>query len=223
MTRPLPWSHSSLQGFDTCARQYEEIKVLRHFKSQPNDASIWGNRFHEAAETYLGGNGLDPEFKQYLPYFDKFKNLPGKLYVEQQLALDKKLQPCAFNSPDVWGRGIIDVLVVNGEHATVADHKTGKRKKDMQQLIIFALLVFYHYPQIQTCVTQYHWLQESTVDSETFHRKDCADLWATLVPKLQRYASAFHVGVFPAKPSGLCRKHCPVQTCEYFTVGMYRG
>ena len=223
MATPLPWSHSSLQGFDTCARQYEEVKVLRHFKGADNDASIWGNEFHTAAENYLSGQPLDDRFAAYKDYFDTFSALPGTLYVEQQLALDKKLQPCSFNGSDVWGRGIIDVLVIDGTHAIVADHKTGKRKKDMQQLIIFALLVFHHHPEVQTCSTAFHWLKTNEVDRETFHRKDCAELWGTLVPKLQRYASAFHVGIFPARPSGLCKAHCPVQTCEYFQVGMYRG
>lgn len=29
-------------------------------------------------------------------------------------------------------------------------------------------------------------------------------------------------GIFPPKPSGLCKKHCPVETCEYYTTGIYR-
>src|SRR5574337_374882 len=224
MTTPLPWSHSSLQGFDTCARQYEEIKVLRHFKSADNEASLWGNEFHTAAELYLKGEAaLGERFAGYKDYLDQFLAMPGKLYAEQEYALDRALRPCAFSGPEVWGRGIIDVLVLNGTHAMVADHKTGKRKKDMQQLIIFALLVFYHHPEIETCETTYRWLKTSEIDTETFHRSGIAAMWETLIPKLQRYAQAFHVGVFPARPSGLCKKHCPVESCEYFQVGMYRG
>lgn len=221
MTTPLPWSHSSLSGFDTCARQYEEIKVLRNFQDAKNAASIWGDEVHIAMEKHLGhGTPMPANMVQYQDYLDKFKGMPGKLFVERKYALDIHLLPVDFFSPRVWGRGIIDVLILNGTVANVEDHKTGKnRKKDMQQLIIFALLVFYHHPEITCCHTAFHWLQLGLSDHETFYRHQIPELWATLVPKLQRYKKAFDMGVFPPKPSGLCIKHCAVKTCEYVGSG----
>src|SRR5258705_63976 len=108
-----------------------------------------------------------------------------------------------------------------GTVSDVDDPKTGKnRKKDMQQLIIFALMVFYHHPEITTCRTAFHWIQhgftEAANDRETFYRHQIPDLWTTLIPKLQRYKAAFDAGIFPPKSSGLCKKHCVVQTCEYW-------
>lgn len=231
MAKPLPWSHSSLQGFATCPRQYEEIKVLRNFQDQKNEASIWGDQFHQHAEKYIGGKvaggtagadaeaTLPAEMEQYRKYLDFFVHRPGHTLVEQELGLDINLRPCEFLGEDVWMRGIIDVLTMAGREAWVDDHKTGKRKKDMQQLIIFALLTFYHYPDIQTVHTCFHWVQFGQKDSETFHRHQIDELWATLIPKLKDYSSAFHRGVFPPKPSGLCKKHCAVDTCEYHGRG----
>lgn len=227
--RPLPWSHSSLSGFDTCARQYEELKVLRNFQDNKNPASIWGDEFHKAAEKYLelgvrsrelAAASLPGNMGQYQDYLNKFLDRPGKLLVEQEYALDVNLRPCAFLGDEVWGRGIIDVLTLNVSVAWVDDHKTGKnRKKDMQQLIIFALLTFYHHPEINTAHCAFHWLQLGQRDTETFYRHQIPELWATLIPKLQRYKKAFDMGIFPAKPSGLCRKHCAVETCEYVGSG----
>ena len=96
----------------------------------------------------------------------------------------------------VAGRAVIDVLCINGAVAHVDDHKTGKnRKKDMQQLIIFALMVFYHHPEVNAVHTAFHWVQhgfdEAGKDRETFYRHQIPDLWETLVPKLQRYKAAF--------------------------------
>ena len=244
--RPLPWSHSSLSGFETCARQYEEIKVLHNFQDKKNDSSLWGDEFHKYAEAFvrdaiairdacapsesIGAHAavhtglplLPPEMQQYEKYLLQFVMRPGTTLAEQQYGLDEKLRPCAFLGNDVWMRGIIDVLTLGGREAWVDDHKTGKRKKDMQQLIIFALLVFYHHPEVMTVHTRFHWVAEGTSDGETFHRHQIEELWLTLIPKLQRYAHAFHSGVFPAKPSGLCMKHCSVDTCEYYQRGARR-
>jgi hypothetical protein len=240
---PLPWSHSSIAGFETCGRQYEEIKVLHNFQDQKNPASIWGDEVHKVFEKYIAAGvaererlGIDWTMEQieanithvlpvnmvqYREYLATFIARPGKTLVEQQYALDKRLQPCEFyDKKNCWGRGIIDVLTLLGNVALVDDHKTGKnRKKDMQQLIIFALLTFYHHPEIDTCQCTFHWLQLGAQDSEEFTRDMIPKMWETLVPKLDRYMRAFHLGIFHPKPSGLCKNHCAVQTCEHWGSG----
>jgi hypothetical protein len=223
---PLPWSHSALEGFDTCARQYEEVRVLKHFKDGKNAAALWGDEFHKAAERFIGTTleghpaVLPSNMSHYADYLRQFVKRPGATLAERRYALNRQLRPCEFFSPDVWVRGIIDVLTLEGAVAWVDDHKTGKnRKKDMQQLIIFALLTFYHHPEIDTCHTAFHWLQVGATDPETFYRHQIPALWETLVPKLQRYVAAFHAGIFPPRPSGLCVKHCAVSSCEYFGRG----
>lgn len=224
MPTPLPWSHSSLTSLDTCPRQYEEVKVHHHFQQLKNDASVWGDEVHVALENYLNAKGaaaLGPRFTAYQNYVDQYLKLPGEVFAERKYALDRALKPCDFYAPQVWGRGIIDVLNLNGFLARVFDHKTGKRKKDMQQLIIFALLVFYHHPEILECEVTFAWLATGEKDTETFQRAQIPELWAVVLPKLQQYAQAFHSGVFRAKPSGLCKKHCPVDTCEYYQRGRY--
>ena len=226
MTRPLPWSHSSLSGFDTCPRQYEEIKVLRNFQDQKNPASIWGDEFHTAAENYIADRVagrpavLGANMAQYQLYLEKFVERPGKTLVEQEYGLNAGLQPCNFLGDDVWMRGVIDVLNIQDAVARVDDHKTGKRKKDPQQLIIFALLTFYHHPQVMCCHTNFHWVAlGGATDGEIYYRHDIGWMWDTLIPKLKDYRNAFHRGVFPPRPSGLCKKHCAVDTCEYFGRG----
>lgn len=217
MAKCLPWSHSSLEAVETCPKQYEEIKVLRNFQDKKNAASEWGDRFHKHVEAYINGAPAHFDIWPYLPLIDAKKNRKGKVFAERQYAINSKLQPCEFLGKDVWGRGIIDLLVLDKKTAYVDDWKTGKnRKKNMQQLIIFALLVFYHHPEIDTCHCSFQWIQHKAEDCETFTRAQIPELWNWLLPKLKTYKGYFQVGIFPPKKSGLCRKHCAVTSCEYW-------
>jgi hypothetical protein len=231
MPTPLPWSHSALDSFNTCALQYQEVKVLRNFQDVKDPKTIWGDEFHKAGERFIrnmiDGDMADREkvfmpgdMMKYIPYLMEFVNRPGTTFVERKYGLNIKLQPVDFFAKDIWLRGIIDVLTLEGSVALVDDHKTGlNRKKDMQQLIIFALLTFYHHPQINTCHTSYRWVKLGALDRETFYRHQIPEMWATLLPRLEKYRNAFHVGVFNPNPSGLCVAHCPVTTCEYWGKG----
>lgn len=217
---PLPWSHSSLVTHSTCPRQFEEIKVLRNFQDQKNEASLWGDEVHRAFETHLNAPDapLPANMQMYNDYIAQFYPQSGEtLLVEQQYGLNRKLMPTDFYAKDVWARGIIDVLRLKGNVAKVDDHKTGKnRKKDMQQLIIFALMTFYHHAEIAVVHCTFHWTQLNAKDTETFYRHQIPELWHQLMPKLEAYAKSFHTGIFPPKSSGLCKRHCAVKTCEYF-------
>lgn len=223
--KPLAWSHSALQAFDTCPRQYEEVKVLKHFQETKNEASLWGDEVHRALEKHIGaGVPLPANMSLYAAYAQGFIDRAGRTLVERRYALNKQLQPTEFFAKDVWCRAIIDVLTIDGDVAWVDDHKTGKnRKKDMQQLIVFALTVFHCHPEVNTVHCAFHWLQygfdESAKDRETFTRAQMEEMWDSLVPKLRDYLKAFKCGIFVAKPSGLCRKHCPVTSCEYHGRG----
>lgn len=220
--KPLPWSHSSIEGHETCARKFEAEKVLREVQDVKNEASLWGDEVHRAFETFLNKGGAEPlpvMMQQYTPYISEYLGRPGTLLVEQQLAITIDLKPCGFFDKKVWARGIIDVLQIYNNVAWIDDHKTGKRKYNRQQLIIFALMVFYHHPEVTTCHTSYRWLQTGERDDETFYRHQIESMWVELLPKLERYARSFHAGVFNPRPSGLCKKHCAVDTCEYWGRG----
>lgn len=250
MSVPLPWSHSILERFNTCPRMLEEMNVLKNFTDTKNTAATWGDEVHRVFEQYIRTvhplvqaigydaaladatlhDRLPPTMAMYEGYLKQFVIRPGRMLVEQKYAIDRNLQPCDFFARDVWGRGIIDVLTIDGDVAHVDDHKTGKRKVDMQQLIIFALMTFYHHPEVNTVLTAFHWIKTGEKDVRVFHRSQIGEMWTGwpktaereawegLVPRLTVYAKAFHIGVFNPKKSGLCRQHCPVKSCEYCGV-----
>ena len=53
MHKPVTFSHSSLKQYEQCPRQYHEVKVLKNYKFQDTQATLYGKELHEAAEFYI--------------------------------------------------------------------------------------------------------------------------------------------------------------------------
>jgi hypothetical protein len=130
-TKPRPWSHTALDGFLTCPKQFHEVKVLKRVPDPPGEAAMWGDYVHVAFEHHLrDGVPLPPELAVYQPYMDRIKAKPGTMYVEHEMALDTKLNPVPMFGEDgrkVFVRGIVDVLHVYTDPSTV--HSNGRRDR----------------------------------------------------------------------------------------------
>jgi hypothetical protein len=234
--KPLPWSHSALSDFLNCAKQYFHKRIAKDVVDEQGEAALWGDQVHkffEASILQFNGmkpqadeiwatlklQGMDPDesFKTYLPYLEAVLAIPcDAIYPERQYALDKALKPCDWFAKEVWCRGIIDVLIVKGDRAYALDWKTGKRKPDSKQLMLFALLVFIHHPEIQSVKTEFVWLKTGERDGATYTREQEAEMWQAYLPDLARYNAAFKQDMWIPRKSGLCRGWCPVTSCEFW-------
>jgi len=231
--KPLPWSHSSLEKFRNCPHAYHEIKVLQNFTDAQHESSIWGNWAHEQIEFHYGYKTQQPWHENMLPYVPHIEaalawaggvgyspgtaDVPCKLtMLEKRLALNTKIKPCEWEDPDVWGRGIVDALIINGPVAYVIDWKTGKVKPDSEQLKLFALLVFYHYPWVTECHTSFEWLQHGKNTRERYFLLNVHDMWRSYMPKLTEYKTAFKTDTWQKRPSGLCNGWCAVENCIHW-------
>lgn len=213
-----PWSYSALTAFETCPRRFELTRVSKKVFEPQTEATIWGNKVHKALELYAKGTQpLPPDMKKYGRYVKKIMSYEGKRVVEERVALDKNLRPTKWMAKDVWVRGIIDIGVVGSERAYLLDWKTGKRKPDSDQLMLFAALAFAMYPWIDSVVTGFIWLKEDKFDKQLFTRDQLPKIWSEFLPRLSRVARAYDEGKWTPKPSGLCRNWCPVgkKHCEF--------
>lgn len=220
MGRVIPASYSSITNFETCPRKHYLTRVAKQVKEPQGEALLWGNTVHKALEQYIGaGVPLPKGCKQYQPLADKLTTkIPTALVlVEQQLAVDADFQPTGWWDRNAWFRGVIDVALIDGERAFLFDWKTGKQKNDFDQLKLFAALTTAHYPDVQVLDTAFIWLESKQLTRETFTRDEARTFWSDLVPRVQRLAEAAAQSVWPARPSGLCRKWCPVGRglCEH--------
>lgn len=214
----LPWSYSSLQAFETCPRRFKLTRITRQAKETQSAELAEGNRVHKAMELAVrDGIPVPANYARLQPIADRVRLAPGHKHVEYEFALTQQLTPTRWRAPDAWVRGKIDVAVVRETDGLLIDWKNGKRKLDMDQLKLFAAAGFSLFPHVVDIVTAYAWLQVEKLDREKFNRDEATPIWQEFAIRVHRMEEALRKDDFPAKPSGLCRKWCPVgrALCEH--------
>lgn len=218
-TTPYAWSFSLINDFETCGRQFHEIRVLRNFTKVQGPEAIWGDRAHKALDEYVAkGVPLPPEFSMYQAVADVVRRFDGEVRTEQKLCVTHDLQPCDWSDKAGWSRGIIDFSQRKGNKLLIGDYKTGKVKLASKQLLLFALLAKAHWPEVEEVTTVFVWLKFGKVTKATYrfdHPGFVARLWEQFRPELTAYTTALSENIWIPKPSGLCKKYCDVLSCEY--------
>jgi len=209
-------SHSALQQFRTCPKQFYHLRVAKDFKDTPGEAATWGLEVHKAFEDFvLLGRPMPSNMSQYQKYADAVTAMPGEKYAEMKLGMRKDGTGCGFFAEDCWLRGVIDIVVLNGQVATLVDWKLGKRVQDDEQSKLSSALVFANFPEVTEVRTR--WLYLVLKDAK---KKDyIVSTKDTLVKRAQGTIAdvewAKKHNSWPAKPSGLCGKHCAVTSCQH--------
>ena len=211
------WSHSALKDYESCARKFHAVRVLKQHKFTETEATKYGTELHLAAEEYIRDDKeLPPQFDFIKPTLDALKDKRGRKLCEHQMALTIDLQPCDWKSPDVWVRGIADLLIVDDDNLTarVVDYKTGNNKyPDREQLKLMALMVFAHFPHIRKVNAALLFVVKNDMVIASFTRDDADAAWWDYRNRIARIEQAHDTGVWNPRPSPLC-PWCPVTTCE---------
>jgi len=212
----IKWSFSGLKEYVNCPKQYHEVKILQNFTKKVTEQMLYGTEVHKALEDYVrDGTPLAKNYEQFQPMIDAILEAPGTRYAELKMALTAEKQPCAFDAPDYWVRGIVDLLIINGDTAYIVDYKTGSAKyPDPKQLKLMALMVFAFYPEVQFIKAGLLFVMYGVFIDEQYHRHDQDKLWNTFATDLARLHNSHEANVWPANPTPLCG-WCPVQNCEF--------
>lgn len=215
----VKWSHSGLKNFETCARQYHEVKVLKRYPRQETEATLYGTQLHEQAELHIKDDRpLDASFAFLQPVLDALKKLPGRKLTELEMAVTADLLPCEFKAPNYWVRGIADLVILDDDNLTAHcfDYKSGSNKyPDTDQLTLMSLLIFKCFPHIREVKSGLLFVLKDTVTKHKVLREQEKQLWWRYRERVGRMGVAHATDVWNPTRSGLCRKHCPVTTCEF--------
>lgn len=216
---PLTWSHSALKNFETCPRQYHEVKVLEKYPYTDTPQTRYGKELHLAAELYVrDGIPIPEQFAFIQDTVDALLKKPGDKYAELEMAMTVDLRPCDFNDESRWVRGIADLVIVDEDEglAWVIDWKTGSDKyPDKGQLDLMALMVFAKFPGVQRVNSALLFVVRNTIVKHKTLRTEAHRLWEDYRQRVAFIEAALSNGVWNPKPSGLCKNYCPVNTCEH--------
>jgi hypothetical protein len=218
-SKPFSYSYSRLKTFESCPKKYLHTLVLKDFVEPESEEMAWGQTVHKQMERAVITGTYPPDF----PYaadaqrvLDILAAKPdAEVLVEQQLAVTRTMQKTTWFGKDAYLRVVVDLAVLNGPVGFAIDWKTGKRVEDSPQLLLTALAMFIHYPKLQAVRTEFGWLKTHERTGDTYYRDRIMPMIQAFQPRVTRMEQATVDGVFPASPSGLCRRWCPVKVCPH--------
>ncbi len=215
----IKWSYSGLKDYVNCPRQYYEVKVAKNFTKRPTQQMLYGTAVHSALENYVkDGRPLEKNYERYQPMLDALLGIDGERFPEYRMALNEDLNPCSFGGEEYWVRGIVDLLIVNGDTAHIVDYKTGSAKyPDVKQLRLMSLMTYAHFPQVNNIKAGLLFVAHNTFIDEEYKREQVSSMWENFIPELERLRLSHEHDKWPENPTPLCG-WCPVTTCQFQRV-----
>ena len=218
MSDKMALSYSRLSTFENCPAQFDYLYVSKSVRMASSEAIDYGHRVHKVLEDYgrgeLNPTGLTEEdelsLKKWGNIVDVIMSRSGEKKFEYQMAVNENLEPVDWFADDTYFRSIADVLVIDGDTAYCLDYKTGKVRESPTQLQLFAAMIFWHFPEVQTVKTSFIWLRFNKTTNTTYERRYLEALWGALKPRVDKVHETIELGVFDTKPSGLC-PWCPAK------------
>jgi hypothetical protein len=219
----LVGTYSILNAYKNCAHQMARRYVIKDQPFVETPEMAWGNKVHSAMELRVGAKQPLPvdmqQWEQFCTPFDFITDIDntGKrsLAVEQKLGVAWNMRAVDFWDKEVWFRGKIDVNVINGNKAYIADFKTGNSKyEDPFELATNAVLLKAKYSGLTRICGSYIWLKENRV-GELHDLSDVTKTWAEMKRLMGEIEEKKKSGQWDKTKSGLCG-WCSVHDCEHW-------
>lgn len=214
------WSYSQLKNFETCPKRYYHLNVLKDIKEPETQQLRDGNDLHKAFEQRIKkGEELPLDLMIHENMLAGIIAAPGKTYAEQKLAMTSSFSPTTWFGKDVWLRTILDCTKINGDTAVTFDWKTGKPAQDMTQMQLAAATLFCQSPKLMRVKVALVFVNHNKTEPGEFKREDLPEIWGEILPRVKQVEKSRATQEYPPKPSGLCKRYCPVVSCPYHGRG----
>lgn len=213
----LSWSFSALKDYEGCPRRYHEVRVLKNHTTEKTTQIVYGEELHKAAEEYVLGTPLPPQFSFIQDALDALMSKDGEKLPEIKMAVTEQLEPCEWFSKEAWLRGVADLLILDTKNniAWVVDYKTGNNKyPDKDQLELMSLLTFAHYPEVKQVNSALMFVVKNSLITHKVMHTDKEALWWKYRERVAKIVASLSNDVWNPKQTPLCG-WCPVRSCEF--------
>lgn len=205
----MSWSFSSWSTYDKCPARYEYSYIFRLPRGPTSASAARGTLLHASIEAFLNKEltELPTEINFYTQFLSDLRDNPSyKLHPEFKVALNDKWQPVQWESPDVWFKGVLDLLVESDGRIVVYDWKTGKEYDDHgSQREIYAVAASSLYPDAGQIESFHVYLDKGQTRGTNFPRDllpVLRNVWSNKVSPM------FSAGPHIPHPGFYCR-YCP--------------
>ena len=214
--KPFTWSFSALDSFETCPKRFWHISIAKDVKEEPNEAMNFGSYAHKAFEERLkNGTPLPIDLQHHNKLLDRLDAVDAEKHTEQKLALNRDFEPTGWFDSDVYVRAITDFTMIQGDWGATFDWKFGKQKDGFDQINLVTVILFSYFPHVHTMDGAYYWAKDKQVRKDRLTRDQIPEIWNSLLPRVEVMEDAYKTTDYPARPSGLCKRHCPVRSCPH--------
>jgi ATP-dependent helicase/DNAse subunit B len=223
-----PYSYSKIATFSGCPHSFnlgyiQKIKVELEEESLP---LLRGRYIHDRLEFW----GTDKEIKKHdlneeqlqecenvLTSFSEHK-IFNKYFgyeaigSEIKMGLSKELKICNYGDKEnCLFRGKIDKLnKLSPKVLNAIDWKTGKYREQGKQLKYYATWCFLNYPEVETVIASFVFVEHNKAHEEVYTRKDLKGILQHMFKKINRIEAAT---IFKRNPTRLC------EYCDFYKGG----
>jgi len=207
-------SFSGLMQFEKCPYSLFLNKVSQ-IPGVSGAAANRGSTIHDMLEKYVKGEIDETEIEWKLlksttyhkPLIDTLRKdyEQGLVIPEFKYAINTKLKPVEWDATNMWHRGAIDVVLFESskqKRATIFDYKTGQTGKTVihkSQLMLYALMMFIHFPKLEFIQSSPIYLDhKKALFYNNFTRPDFDLFW----PRWEsRFRQVTEATIFPPRPN----------------------
>lgn len=204
-------SVSKISSFNSCHYKYK-LQYIDKVPQEIPECFSRGSRIHKALEHLEDTDSPEALKFSESPLGVKYRDVILTGSKEHRIGLkvsDGKVVPCEFSDKDCFFHGIIDVL----SEGFLLDYKTGKAKRfseqDWTQLMFYSVWYFLMYPERDSVVLSYLYVEHSAENSVTMKRSFLEPVISKLLNKV------LEIRDYENNPTD---EHRTTVLCDYCTV-----
>ena len=211
----MQFSYSKISTYKQCPYKFKLLYIDKIGKPVVNEALIKGSKIHTLLENYesvINQYTENPQNLEYLGIVLEFAKsdighdiLNKQSIREHCVKFDKDLNANdSLSKKETYLIGYIDRINLSSGIELI-DYKTGKYKdpkfQDFEQLSIYGLYMFSKYPDVESILLRYVYVEHCRENSKLITRADSAIIKQLLINDLNQIQNEVE---YPKKPQKLC-------------------